>query len=528
LAKGGFTALLIGLALMLSPLGGMLEAQGTTGNIYGVVRDAEGGGLPGVILTLRAPGIEARTESNERGVYRFIGLSPSIEYEITAELAGFKKTTRTGVVLQARSNVEINLILEVSDDKRPPVIYAWRAARAAFDKFVSAPSPVTAREFHLSISEERCPKGDKTTILDYIFGTYTKPPLLPGVGRFRVIEAEMLNGDLSAARSVIRILGFIENEWQPPPGVKLPIRMQVGAALGALMRANPTLYLKACYLEKESEFLKEKGLPYGYVPFILHMKKTMASYEMEMRKEALRTVEDPELISVRDECLHWIEHGTRFMESMAQERPALDVPDGKGSGVAQETVKKVLMDMVGRPDQENMRKVLDLLDERKKEFPYLMAALFSLIGRPDQTWPPQKPFPDPLGIILHEATCGNTYAVGIVFAALVPAFLSWDDLASLTLAGFISNLMLMRPDMFIENVAKLGYLDSQLLDTAPITFLDWICGHVDFNTYPDANAKETILRRRIAALEDLKMPERRNLIDRCILLIEKNLGQPLR
>jgi hypothetical protein len=81
----------------------------------------------------------------------------------------------------------------------------------------------------------------------------------------------------------------------------------------------------------------------------------------------------------------------------------------------------------------------------------------------------------------------------------------------------------MRPDVFIGNVAKFGNIESERLDTAPITFLDWICSTVDFHTYPNEKAKETILRRRIAALGALHMPEHKELIDRCIRLIQKNL-----
>ncbi|MGA2531400.1 MAG: carboxypeptidase-like regulatory domain-containing protein [Candidatus Aminicenantales bacterium] len=519
MAKAGFLGFLTDIVLFLLLLAGTMAGQPRTGNIYGRITDEEGILLPDVHITLRAPQTTSvSTVTGPTGRYRLISLSPGTEYEISAELTGFKKTTQAGVVVQADVNVEINLTLE----KPIPIVPKWSAARAAFDRLVKDPSPLTAREFYLSISDEKYPKGDKTAILDHVFGPYIRE-FMPDVGRFSVIAIEMLDGDIHAARSAIRILGFVEKEWQKPPSLKLPICLSIGASLGVLMRANPTLYLRACYEERESSFLKEKSLPYGYVPFILHMKKTMVSYDMEMRKEALRSVEDPELRFVRDECLYLIENGTQFMEANAVERPILEAPEGNGSGVAQETVKNVLLEMMGRPSPENMRKVLALFDERRREFPYVTAAVFPLISRPDQVWPPYRPCPDPLSIILHEAICGNKYAIEIVFTALLPAFRAWDDLASQSLVGFISDLMLMKPAVFIENVAKFGYLESERLDTVPITFLDWICGTVDFHSYPDEKAKETILRRRIAALEALKMPEHKELIDRCIRLIAKKL-----
>jgi hypothetical protein len=519
LARALFLAFLIVVLLSLPPFAVTLIAQPSTGNIYGRIRDTEGILLSDVRVTVRAPRIASvNTVSSPTGLYRVVSLTPGTEYEITAELTGFKTAKRAPVVVQAGSNTEINLTLE----RQIPDRSGWSTVKAAFEKLVREPSPLTAREFYLSISDERCPKGDKTAILDYVFGP-SFSEFMSGVGRFSVIAAEMLNGDPYAARSAIRILGFVENEWQNPPFTKLSIRLEIGASLGVLMRANPTLYLRACYEERESSFIREKGLPYGYIPFILHIKNSMVSYDMEMRKEAVRSVDDSELQFIREECLHLIENGTKLMEASAVERPVLDFSEGKDSGVAQETVKNVLMDMVSRPDQENMRKVLALFDERKKEFIYVVAALFPLISCPDQTWPPQRPYPDPLEIILHEASCGNKDAIEIVFKALLPAF-RLDAIASEVLAGFISDLILMRPAVFIENAAKFGYLESERLDTKPITLLDWICGDVDFLTYPGQEAKETILKRRIAALGALKMPEHKELIDRCIRSIEKNLN----
>lgn len=517
MAKARFLAFLTGIVLALLFVAGTMAGQSRTGNIYGRITDEDGIGLPKVKVTLSAPGILSQsTETGPTGLYRFTSLSPGSEYEITAELAGFKKTTRTGVVVQARANAEIDITLE----RQSAVVSKWRAAKVAFNRLVKEPSPLTTREFYLSISEEV--ESDRTEILDYVFGPYISE-FMPGVGRFSVIAIEMLNGDIHAARSAIRILGYVQKEWQKPPSQKLPIFMRIGGALGTLIRANPSLFLRACLEERDSPFLREKGIPYGYPPFILHMKKSMLSYEMEMRKEALQTVDDPRLQFIRDECLDLIEKGKQVFEAYSMERPRLEEPAGTGVDEAQEAVNNALLEMMARPSPENMKKVLALFDERKKEHPFLAAALFPSISILGQNWPPQKPCPDPLAIIFHEAKCGNPYAIEIVFTALLPAFRSWDDLASQSLVGFISNLILMKPAVFIENVAEFGYLESERLDTAPITFLDWICGTVDLYSYWDEKAKETILKRRIAALGALNMPEHRELIDRCIRLIEKHL-----
>jgi len=518
LAKAGLPAFLAGIVLSLLFLAGTTAGQSRTGYIYGRITDEDGIPLSKVQVTISAPEISPlSTETRPSGLFRFASLSPGSGYVITAELAGFKKTTKTGVVVQALENAEIDITLE----RLSAVVSKWRAAKIAFNRLVEEPSPLTTRGFYLSISGEI--EDDKTEILDYVFGPEIGE-FMPGIGRFSVIANEMLIGDVHAARSAIRILGFFE-KWQKPPSQKLPIFMRVGASLGALIRANPSLFLRACLEERESPFLQQRGIPYGYPPFILHMKKSMLSYEMGMRKEAVRSVDDPQLQYVRDECLDLIEKGTQVFEAFAVDRPNLWESGERPLSEREETIKNVLSEMKSRPSPENMKKVLALFDERSEGFAYLIGALFPLIGIPGEGgWPPRaRSEAGPLEIILHEATCGNPYALEIVFTGLLPAFRSWDSLASQVLFGFISDLILMKPAVFIEKVAKFSYLESERLDTVPITFLDEICGTVDFHAYPDEKAKGTILRRRIAALGALDMPEHKELIARCIRLIEKNL-----
>jgi len=103
---------LIALTVMLFAV--TLTAQVRTGNIYGTVTDAEGNVLPGVSVVLRSPQIAPlSTVTGATGIYRFVSLNPGSQYEITAELTGFKKVTKTGVVVQVGSNVEIDLVMEV-------------------------------------------------------------------------------------------------------------------------------------------------------------------------------------------------------------------------------------------------------------------------------------------------------------------------------------------------------------------------------------------------------------------------------
>ncbi len=103
---------LIALSVLLFAV--TLTAQVRSGNIYGTVKDSEGNVLPGVSITLAGPQLASlSTVTGATGIYRFVSLSPGSAYEITAELTGFKKAVKTGVIVQVGANVQIDLTLDV-------------------------------------------------------------------------------------------------------------------------------------------------------------------------------------------------------------------------------------------------------------------------------------------------------------------------------------------------------------------------------------------------------------------------------
>src|SRR5450759_1870360 len=79
------------LLAVLAVLGVAIAAEAqTTGVITGSIKDAQGGVLPGVTLTLRNAdtGVTRTSTTESTGEYRFAGLPPG-RYEVKAELAGF-------------------------------------------------------------------------------------------------------------------------------------------------------------------------------------------------------------------------------------------------------------------------------------------------------------------------------------------------------------------------------------------------------------------------------------------------------
>jgi hypothetical protein len=385
----------------------------------------------------------------------------------------------------------------------------WSRAKDAFDRLIREPSSLTGSEFYVSISGGKGMDSDKTEILDHIFG---RNPDLFSSSRYGTIAIEMLQGDIYAAKSAIRLLEFVDNGWQRPRSVTTRAAGWMGESLGDLVRVDPALFLRACYEERENPYLKEKGLPVGFVPGIMNKKTTRASYELEMRRKALQLVEDQELRLVRDLCIEAID---REIKKYGLDGHGLEEHEEKPLEDPRAEIKNVFAEMQSRPSPENMKKVLALFSDLPTEnLPDLILAISPPTNSAGRQWP------SPLGIIIHEAICCNEYAIEVSFRALVHFF----GIQSMEICSTISNLILIKPALFIENLAKyrqlLEYVDS--ISVPQVHYFEWTCDYISPWDYADVRI-DLILRRRIDALAALNMPEHKELIARCIRLLEKKL-----
>jgi Carboxypeptidase regulatory-like domain len=84
------------------------------GTIRGVVKDSQGGVLPGVTIVSTSPSAPTpiTAVSGTDGSYRLLNLQPG-EYTITAELTGFSKQARTGVMVRSGLNIAIDVVMAV-------------------------------------------------------------------------------------------------------------------------------------------------------------------------------------------------------------------------------------------------------------------------------------------------------------------------------------------------------------------------------------------------------------------------------
>ena len=118
MARRGKGLFLTGMMVLLLSGNGLVFGQEFSATMSGVVHDANGGLVPGVSVTAKhtESGLTRTVITNETGSYRLPSL-PVGEYEVTAELTGFKQQVRRGVTLAVAQEAVVNLTLDVGDLK---------------------------------------------------------------------------------------------------------------------------------------------------------------------------------------------------------------------------------------------------------------------------------------------------------------------------------------------------------------------------------------------------------------------------
>jgi outer membrane receptor protein involved in Fe transport len=104
--------LVIALALVSTVV--PLYAQSDTGTLDGRVFDEQKAGMPGVTVTARntGTGLTRSVQSSPEGTFRFQSL-PAGSYDVTAEISGFAKQVRQGVVVQVANATSLDFTMKV-------------------------------------------------------------------------------------------------------------------------------------------------------------------------------------------------------------------------------------------------------------------------------------------------------------------------------------------------------------------------------------------------------------------------------
>jgi Carboxypeptidase regulatory-like domain/TonB-dependent Receptor Plug Domain len=104
-----FTAALAFLLLT----GSAAHAQVQHGNISGVVKDQQGGVLPGVTATLTGLDATRTFVTETSGAFRFPELAPG-PYRLSLGLTGFQTVVRDNVIVEVGKNVDLALVLKIA------------------------------------------------------------------------------------------------------------------------------------------------------------------------------------------------------------------------------------------------------------------------------------------------------------------------------------------------------------------------------------------------------------------------------
>ncbi len=114
--------LMLVLILLSCPL---LFGQATTGSIYGTVADPGGAVITGATVTVKNvhTGETKTAVTKESGDYTFVFLVPG-EYEVSADMAGFRLQRQTAVRLDANQNVHVNFSLQVGSTEQSITVQA--------------------------------------------------------------------------------------------------------------------------------------------------------------------------------------------------------------------------------------------------------------------------------------------------------------------------------------------------------------------------------------------------------------------
>lgn len=89
---------------------GVARAQQGDASMRGRVVDEQGGALPGVVvvITHQESGVFRQVASNADGSYFVTGIIPGT-YAVTAELSGFKKYERRGMLLELGKTMSLDI-----------------------------------------------------------------------------------------------------------------------------------------------------------------------------------------------------------------------------------------------------------------------------------------------------------------------------------------------------------------------------------------------------------------------------------
>jgi hypothetical protein len=114
------------LALVLAMAG--FSQTRDSASVYGTVTDSQAAIIPGAAVTLTNPatGITRTAEANQSGAFTF-SLVPVGIYRLSVERSGFQAYVKTGILLRANDNIQVDVLLAVGDVQQQVTVEAGLA-----------------------------------------------------------------------------------------------------------------------------------------------------------------------------------------------------------------------------------------------------------------------------------------------------------------------------------------------------------------------------------------------------------------
>jgi hypothetical protein len=108
-----FLSIAVAALIALTP--SVLPAQTGSSTITGIVRDASGGAIPGVTVTIvnEDTGVTADAVSNDRGIYRVTALVPG-RYRVEGQLDGFEPFVKPSLTLAVSQTLAVDITLAIA------------------------------------------------------------------------------------------------------------------------------------------------------------------------------------------------------------------------------------------------------------------------------------------------------------------------------------------------------------------------------------------------------------------------------
>ena len=107
-------ALLVALFLTLGASAALAQADSTSANLSGFVRDPQGAVVPGANVTARssATSVMRTATTNDEGFYQLTNLPPGA-YDLTVEAPNFKRSVIQALTVTVGQRADLDIALEI-------------------------------------------------------------------------------------------------------------------------------------------------------------------------------------------------------------------------------------------------------------------------------------------------------------------------------------------------------------------------------------------------------------------------------